>query len=226
MFKNIQINLPFNHQHTLDPKFILILFCVELGSLIFNSLHIFSPELHVYNAYNEVPIVYQASSKGYSCFSNINYCIYENKQLRFLKILDLIFISLIVISYCFLFVILIRHWQNMKIRSNIKITWYASLQLIIILILSLHILLRIILFERDTTNNNQCNRQNRLIRFENAFNYFVLSIVEISYLAFDLVNRQSLPKEDSNLEYQYSTQIPEVRHLNSDHEHRSHKIRN
>ncbi|UJR34397.1 hypothetical protein I4U23_021804 [Adineta vaga] len=223
MFKSIQINLPLNRHHTLDPKFIFILFCVEVGSLIFNSLHMFSPELHVYNAYNEIPVVYQASSKGYSCFSNINYCIYENKQLRFLKILDLIFISIIVLFYICLFILLIRRWENIQIRSNIKITYYSLLQLFLILILSLHILVMIIYFERDTTTNNQCNQQNRLIRLENIFNYFLLSIIEISYMTFDLINRQASP----NFNQQNDNQLPEQRHLTSlDHDLRINKIRN
>ncbi len=87
----------------MDQKFIFVLFFVEIGSLIFNSIHIAASELHVYNAYNELPIIYHIFEKVYSCFSTMNYCIYEDKQLSFMKVLDLVFISIMVICYCCLF---------------------------------------------------------------------------------------------------------------------------
>ncbi|CAF3569485.1 unnamed protein product [Rotaria socialis] len=203
MLKSIQTSLPTNLRNTMDPKFIFVLFFVEVGSLIFNSLHIAASELHVHNAYNQLPVIYHISANSYSCFSSINYCIYEQKQLRFLKFLDLMFISIIVICYGCLFTIIICQWGNIKIRPNLKITWYSALELFVLLVLALHTLLMIILFERDTANTNQCNKQNGLVRVENLFNYFVLSILEVAYICFDLVNRQmsSIPIPHPDFEY-------------------------
>ena len=211
MFKRIQLTLPGNLRQTMDPKFIFVLFFVEVGSLIFNSLHLIASELHVYNAYNEVPVIYHMSSKVYSCFSTINYCIYEHKQLLLLKILDLVFISIIVISYGCLFIIILRQWETIKIRPHLKITWYAGIQFLVLFTLALHTLLIILLLERDTVNTNQCSKQNRLIRAENIFNYFVLSVLEIAYIAFDLVNRQVTPSDSLKQEFEYETQ--EADHL-------------
>lgn len=226
MFKSIKIKLPASRQHTMDPKFIFVLFFVEIGSLIFNSLHMAASELHVYNSYNEIPMVYHISEKPYSCFSNINYCIYEDKQLRFLKVLDLVFISFIVICYGCLFMIILLKWENVKIRSNIKITWYAGLQLLVLLILALHTLLMVILFERDAVNTNNCNRQNRLVRVENVFNYFVLSILEVAYVGFNLVNRQASPVHTPPEDYEYPPEATEHFHLpsSSENDHRVTKI--
>jgi hypothetical protein len=208
-------SIPINSQHIMDPKFIFILFFVEVGSLIFNILHVAASELHVYNAYNEVPFIYHTSSKPYSCFSSINYCVYEDKQLRFLKLLDLIFISIIVICYGSLFTIIILKWENIKISASLKITWYAGVQLLALLILALHTLLIIILVERDTENTNQCNKQNRLVRFENVFNYIVLTILEVAYIGFHLINRQLLPVHTSLQEFEYTDQTLEHRRLPS-----------
>jgi hypothetical protein len=69
----------------------------------------------------------------------------------------------------------------------------------------------IILFERETANTIQCNRQNRVIRAENIFNYFVLSILEIAYITFDLVNRQTLSVYTPHEEIEYTTQPIEPR---------------
>jgi hypothetical protein len=215
MFKRIQISLPANLRDTMDPKFIFVLFFVEVGSLVFNSLHMTASELHVYSAYNELPIIYHIPPKAYSCFSTINYCIYEHKQLRFLKVLDLIFISIIVICYGCLFIIILRKWDNIRIRTNLKITWYAGLEFLILFTLALHTLLIIILFESDTTNTDQCNKPNRLILAENLFNYFVLSILEVAYIGFDLVNRQASPTHTPDQEFEYRTQAAEHRRLPS-----------
>ncbi len=209
MFKRIQISLPTDLRHTMDLKFIFVLFFVEVGSLIFNSLHMAASELHVYNAYNELPVIYHVSSKPYTCFSNINYCIYEHKYLLFLKVLDLVFISIIIVCYGSLFIIILRKWENIKIRSNLKITWYAALELLVLFTLALHTLLIIILFERDTVNIDQCNRQNRLVRAENIFNYFVLSILEVSYIGFDLVNRQATSIHTPHQVFEYGAQAGE-----------------
>jgi H+/Cl- antiporter ClcA len=221
MFKSIQISLPKSRRHTLDPKFILVLFFVEVGSLIFNSLHLAAPELHVYNAYNEIPVIYHISSKSYSCFSNINYCVYEDKQMRFLKVLDMIFISIILICYGSLFIIILRKWENIRMRSNLRITWYAGLQLLVLFALALHTLLMIILVERNALNANQCNEQNLLIRVENLFNYFVLSILEVAYIGFNLVNRQVLSIHTPQQEFEYGAQAAEHLHLPSpENDHR------
>jgi len=209
MFKSIEISLPGNVRHTMDPKFLFVLFFVEVGSLIFNSLHMASSEVHVYNAYNELPVIYQISSKAYTCFSTVNYCIYENKQLQFLKILDLVFISIIVVCYGCLFVIIIRKWVDIKIHSKFKITWSSGIQLLVLFTLALHTLLMIILFERDNVNTDQCNKQNRLVRVENIYNYFVLSIIEVAYIGFNLVNRQAAPINTQNQEFQYGDQADE-----------------
>ncbi len=161
-------------------------------------------ELHVYNAYNQLPVMYHMSSRVYSCFSNINYCVYEHKKLRFLKVLDLVFILIIVICYSCLFIIILRKWENIKIRSNLKITWCAGIQLLVLFTLALHTLLIVILFERDIVNTDQCDKQNRLVRAENLFNYFVISILEVTYIGFDLVNRQvsSIHTLDEDFEYE------------------------
>lgn len=220
MFKNIQINLPMSVRHTMDPKFVFVLFFVEVGSLIFNSLHMAASELHVYNVYNEIPVVYHVSSKPYSCFSNINYCVYEDKQLHFLKVLDLIFISIIVLCYGFLFTMIVLKWENIKIYPSVKITWYTGLQFLVLFTLALHTLLIIILFERDTVNTDRCDKQNRLVRAENVFNYFVLSILEVAYIAFDLVNRQVSSIHDPHQEFNYGDQAAEHLHLPLETDHR------
>jgi hypothetical protein len=221
MFKRIQISLPKNVRHTMDPKFLFVLFFVEIGSLIFNSFHMAAPELHVYNAYNELPLIHHMPPKVYSCFSNINYCVYEHKQLFFLEILDLVFISIIVLCYGCLFIIILRKWDNIRIRSNLRITWYAGIELLVLFALALHTLLMIVLFERDTENTDQCNRQNRLVRAENIFNYFVLSILEVSYIGFDLVNRQVSSNNTPHEEFEYGAQAVEHRRLpSSENDHR------
>jgi hypothetical protein len=225
MFKSIHISLPRNLRHTMDPKFIFVLFFVEIGSLIFNSLHMAASELHVYSAYNQLPVIYHISSKPYSCFSPINYCIYEQQQLRFLKALDLIFISTIVICYACLFIVIVRKWESIKIRSNLRITWYVGLQLLVLLILALHTLLMIILLERDTVNTNQCNKENRLVRVENLFNYFVLTILEVAYIGFDLVNQQASSIDTPQQEFEYGSQALEhLRTPSSEKDHRPTRI--
>ena len=227
MFKNIQLSLPVHVRHTMDPKFIFVLFFVEVGSLIFNILHIAASELHVYSAYSQIPVVYDIPPKAYSCFSSINYCIYEHRELRFLKGLDLVFISIIIICYGCLFTIILREWENIKIRADVKITWYGALELFILLTLALHALLMIVLIERDTANTDQCNKQNRLLRAENLFNNFVLTILEISYVAFDLVNRQASPVEIPELDYGYETTAAErLRLPSSENDYRVPRTRN
>ena len=175
----------------MDATFICVLFCIELASLIFKSIHTATSELHVYSAYNQLPVVYHESSKAYSCFASLNYCVYGSRELRWLKILDLFFILTIVVCYGCLVVILNRQRENTRIRSDSTITWYTVLQLITLFALALHTLLIIIFFERDTLKTDRCNKQSRLIRIENLFNHFALSILEVAYLTIDLVNRQS-----------------------------------
>lgn len=215
MFKNIQFSLPVHVRHTMDPKFIFVLFFVEIGSLVFTILHIVAPELHVYSAYNQIPVVYDMPPKAYSCFSAINYCVYEHNDLRFLKGLDLVFISIIIIFYGCLITIILRQWENVKIRANLKITWYGALELFLVLTLALHVLLMIILLERDTANTDQCNKQTRLVRAENLFNNFVLSVIELTYVAFDLVNRQASPVHTAEQSFQYEIPAAEPLRLPS-----------
>lgn len=215
MFKNIQFSLPVHVRHTMDPKFIFVLFFVEIGSLVFTILHIAAPEIHVYSAYNQIPVVYEVPPQTYSCFSSINYCIYEHKDLRFLKGLDLIFISIIIVCYGCLFTIILCQWENVKIRRSLKITWYGALELFLVLTLALHVLLMIILLERDTANTDQCNKQNRLVRAENLFNNFVLSVIELTYVAFDLVNRQASPVHTAEQAFQYEIPAAEPLRLPS-----------
>ena len=225
MFKSIRISLPAHIQQTVDPKFLFVLFFIEIGSLVFNSFHMAASELHVYNAYNELPVIYQISSKPYSCFANINYCVYEQKQVLFLKILYLVFISIIILCYATLFTIIVRHWENLKLRSNIKITWYGAVELLVLFTLALRTLLIVILFERDNVNTDRCNQQNRLVRAENIFNYFVLSILELSYIGFDLINRQVTNVDAPNDELEYGGEAAEHLRppvLESDH----HVLRN
>ncbi|CAF3907006.1 unnamed protein product [Adineta steineri] len=213
MANSINNRLPMHFRPTLDPKFLFVLFLIEIGSLVFNSLHLTAPEFQFYTAYNELPAIYEIASQPYSCFANINYCVYEQKQLFFLKALDLVFISIIVLCYGFLFIIILFKWEKSKIRSNIKITWYAAFELSALLTLSLHTLVMIILFERNTINTDQCNKQNRLIRAENIFNYFVLSILEVAYIGFDLVNRQTASHQTSDQELQLKPAPAEHQHL-------------
>jgi hypothetical protein len=195
-------SLPPVPQKTMDPKFIVVLFCVEAGALAFNSIHVKAPEIHIYNSYNEKPIINNLSSRSYYCFSSINHCIYEHKQLRFLKTIHLIFISIIVICYFTLFTIILRKWENTKIRTDLGITWYGAMQLLVLLTLALHTLLMVILYERDYINIRQCNKDSRLVRGENLFTYVILSILEIAYIGFDILNRQaSIHAVHQNLEY-------------------------
>ena len=182
----------------MDPKFLFILLGVEIGFLIFNSIQMGASEIHVYSAYNQLPVITAISSASYSCFHTINYCVFGNTQQRFLNIIDLLFISLIVICYSCLITILLRKWENVKIRSNLRITWYVALELLILLIIALRVLLMIIRIERNIGNTHQCSRQNNLVRIENAFTHFFLSIVEAAYIGFDLVNQQTTPRQNLN----------------------------
>jgi hypothetical protein len=189
--KHSASSLPSIPHKTMDPKFIVVLFCVEAGALVFNSLHVRAPEIHIYNAYNQLPITYNISSQIYSCFKIVNYCIYEHKHLRFLKVIHLIFISIIVICYLFLFIIILRKWENAKVRNDLGITWYGGIQLLVLLTLALHTLLMVILYERDHLNISNCNKESRLVRGENLFTYVVLSMLEVAYIGFDILNRQA-----------------------------------
>ena len=189
--KRSQSSLPTVPQKTMDPKFIVVLFCVETGALFFNSLHIIAPEIYLYNAYNQMPIIYNISSELYSCFSKVNHCIFEHKHLRFLKLIHLIFISIIVICYFCLFMIILRQWENSTVRKNLGITWYGAIQLLVLLTLALHTLLMVILYERDHLNIKECNKESRLVRGENLFTYAVLSMLEVAYIGFDILNRQA-----------------------------------
>jgi hypothetical protein len=202
MLKHSQNSLPTIPQKTMDPKFIVVLFCVEAGALVFNSLHVQAPEIHIYNAYNQIPIIYNISSQIYSCFTIINHCIYEHKHLRFLKVIHIIFISIIVICYLFLFIIILRKWENTKVRNDLGITWYGGIQLLVLLTLALHTLLMVILYERDHLNIYKCNKESRLVRGENLFTYVVLSMLEVAYIGFDILNRQaSIHALHQNFEY-------------------------
>ncbi|CAF3319998.1 unnamed protein product [Rotaria socialis] len=181
-------NIP---QKTMDPKFIVVLFCVEAGALVFNAIHVKAPEIHIYNSYNQKPIIFnQSSAQIYSCFLTINYCVYEHKQLRFLKVIHVIFISIIVTCYCGLFTIILRKGANVRVQNDLGITWYGALQLVVLLTLALHTLLMVIIHERDYANVKNCNEDSRLIRAENLFTYVVLSMLEIAYIGFDILNRQ------------------------------------
>ena len=191
ILKQSQNSLPTVQQKTMDPKFIVVLFCVEAGALVFNSIHVRASEMHIYNAYNEIPIIFNISSQIYSCFTTINYCIYEHKHLRFLKVIHLIFIVIIVLCYLFLFLIIFRKWENKKVRDDLGITWYGGIQLLVLLTLALHTLLMVILYERDHLNIYKCNKESRLVRGENLFTYVVLSMLEVAYIGFDILNRQA-----------------------------------
>ncbi|CAF0816867.1 unnamed protein product [Rotaria sp. Silwood1] len=195
-------SLPTIPQKTMDPKFIVVLFCVEAGALVFNSIHVNAPEIHIYNSYNQKPILYNQSSEIYSCFLTINHCIYEHKQLRFLKVIHLIFITIIVTCYFILFLIILRKWENARVQNDLGITWYGAIQLLVLLTLALHTLLMFIIYERDYINIKQCNEDSRLIRGENLFTYVVLSMLEIAYIGFDILNRQaSIHAVHQNFEY-------------------------
>jgi hypothetical protein len=189
--KQSEYSLPAVSWKTMDPKFIVVLFCVEAGALVFNSIHVKAPEIHIYNSYNQKPTIYNISSQIYSCFPTINHCIYEHKQLRFLKVIHLIFVFIIVICYLCLFTLILRKWENAKVRRDLGITWYGAIQLLVLLTLALHTLLMILLYERDYMNIKQCNEESRLVRGENLFTYVVLSILEIAYIGFDILNRQA-----------------------------------
>ncbi|CAF2553549.1 unnamed protein product [Rotaria sp. Silwood2] len=145
-------NMPTISQKTMDTKFIVVLFCVETGAWVFNSIHVKAPEIHIYNSYNQKPILYNQSSQIYLCFLTINHCIYEHKQLRFLKVIHLIFVSIIAVCYFSLFIIML-----------------------LLLTLALHTLLMVIIYERDYINIKHCNENSRLIRGENLFTYVVLT---------------------------------------------------
>jgi hypothetical protein len=202
VLKHSQNSLPTIPQKTMDPKFIVVLFCVEAGALVFNSLHVQAPEIHIYNAYNQLPRIYNLSSQIYSCFSTVNHCIYEHKHLRFLKVIHIIFISIIVMCYLFLFILILRKWENTKVRNDLGITWYGGIQLLVLLTLALHTLLMVILYERDHLNINKCNKESRLVRGENLFTYVVLSMLEVAYIGFDILNRQaSIHALHQNFEY-------------------------
>ncbi len=191
ILKHSQNSLRTVPQKTMDPKFIVVLFCVETGALVFNSLHVLAPEIHLYNAYNQNPFTYNISSEIYSCFTIVNHCIYEHKHLRFLKIIHLIFILIIVLCYLFLFIIIHCKWENTKVRNDLGITWYGSIQLLVLLTLALHTLLMVILYERDHLNIYKCNKESRLVRVESLFTYVVLSMLEVAYIGFDILNRQA-----------------------------------
>jgi hypothetical protein len=202
IMKHSQSSLPTIPQKTMDPKFIVVLFCVEAGALVFNSFHVQAPPIDLHNAYNQIPITHNISSQVYWCFTAVNHCIYEHEHLRFLKVTHLIFIVNIVICYFVLFVLILNQWENVKIRSDLGITWYGALQLVVLLTLALHTLLMVILYERDHLNIYQCNRESRLVRGENLFTYVVLSILEVAYIGFDILNRQaSIHALHQNFEY-------------------------
>ncbi|CAF1608182.1 unnamed protein product [Rotaria magnacalcarata] len=202
ILKQSQNSLPSVPQKTMDPKFIVVLFCVETGALVFNSLHVRAAEVHLYNAYNQIPILHNISSKFYSCFTTVNHCIYEHEDLRFLKLIHLIFISIIVLCYFFLFFIILCKLENTKIRINLGITWYGAIQLLVLLTLALHTLIMVILYERDHLNIYKCNKESRLVRGENLFTYVVLSMLEVAYIGFDILNRQaSIHALHQNFEY-------------------------
>lgn len=187
---------------TMDPKFIVVLFCVEAGALVFNSIHANAPEIHIYNSYNQKPISFNHSSQTYFCFQTVNHCIYEHQQLHFLKVIHLIFISILVSCYLTLFIIILRKWENTKVRSDLGVTWYAAIQLLVLLTLALHTLLMVIIYERDYINIKNCNEDSRLIRGENLFTYMVLSMLEVAYIGFDILNRQvSIHALHQNFEY-------------------------
>ena len=189
--KQSHLSLPAIPQKTMDPKFIVVLFCVEAGALVFNSIHVKAPEIHIYNSYNEKPIRWNISSELYFCFPTINHCIYEHAQLRFLKTIHLSFVLIIVICYFALFTIILRRWETQRVRHDLGITWYGAIQLSVLLTLALHTLLMVILYERDYINIKQCNKESRLVRGENLFTYVVLSMLEIAYIGFDILNRQA-----------------------------------
>ena len=189
--KQSEYSLATIPRKTMDPKFIVVLFCVEVGALVFNSIHVIASEIHMYNSYNQKPTIFNISSEIYSCFSTINYCIYEHEQLRFLKIIHLIFVSIIVICYLCLFTLILRKLENLKVRNDLGITWYGAIQLLVLLTLALHTLVMVILYERDYINIKQCNKESRLVRGENLFTYVVLSMLEIAYIGFDILNRQA-----------------------------------
>ena len=191
ILKHSTISLPTIPQKTMDPKFIVVLFCVEAGALVFNSIHVQAHEIHLYNAYNQIPITHNISSQLHFCFTSVNHCIYEHRHLRFLKIAHLIFIVIIVLCYLFLFMLILRKWENTKIRSDLGITWYGAIQLLVLLTLALHTLLMVILYERDHLNIFKCNKESRLVRGENLFTYVVLSMLEVAYIGFDILNRQA-----------------------------------
>ena len=175
----------------MDPKFIVVLFCVEAGALVFNSIHVKAAEIHIYNSYDEEPRRVNVSSTLYFCFQTINHCIYEHVQLRFLKTIHLSFVLIIVICYFALFTIILRRWETRRVRHDLGITWYGAIQLSVLLTLALHTLLMVILYERDYINIKQCNKESRLVRGENLFTYVVLSMLEIAYIGFDILNRQA-----------------------------------
>jgi hypothetical protein len=191
ILKHSQASLPTIPQKTMDPKFIVVLFCVEAGALVFNSLHVNAPEIHLYNSYNQIPIEYNISSKIYTCFSTVNHCIYEHKHLLSLKIVHLVFIAIIVMCYLILFIIIFCKWENTTVRKDLGITWYGAIQLLDLLTLSLHTLLMVILYERDYLNIYKCNKESRLVRGESLFTYVVLSLLEVAYIGFDILNRQA-----------------------------------
>jgi hypothetical protein len=223
ILKHSQNSLPTVPQKTMDPKFIVVLFCVEAGALVFNSIHVHASEMLVYNAYNQEPVTYYISLQNYSCFTTVNHCIYEHKHLRLLKIIHLVFISIIVMCYLFLFTIILRKWENTKVRKDLGITWYGGIQLLVLLTLALHTLLMVILYERDQLNIYECSKESRLVRGENLFTYVVLSMLEVAYIGFDILNRQaSIHALHQNFEYraraaEHNTPLEEYNFIHNTH---------
>ncbi|CAF1392132.1 unnamed protein product [Rotaria sordida] len=162
----------------------------QTSALVFNSIHVKVSKIHIYNLYNQKPIICNESPQIYLCFLTINHCIYEHKQLRFRKIIHLIFIVIIVVCYFSLFIIILR------------ITWYGAIQLLVLLTFALYTLLMVIIYEHDYINIKHCNEDSRLVCGENLFIYVVLSMLEIAYIGFDILNRQvSIHALHQNFEY-------------------------
>ncbi|CAF4539172.1 unnamed protein product, partial [Rotaria sp. Silwood2] len=71
-----------------------------------------------------------------------------------------------------------------------------------VLILALHTHLIVILYKRDYLNINKCNKESCLVHEENLFTYAVLSMLQVAYIGFDILNHQaSIHALPENCEY-------------------------
>ena len=185
----------------MDPKIVFMLFVIEVSALVFTIFHLRAPEIQLFNAYNQDPMMYSKPlpPQRYFRFAHVHQCVYnEHLHLFPLHILHLIFISITIFCYICVLIILKCGWEESKMPSDqcYGIKFYRMFQMIIILCLFANSIFLGMSYWQDDLQIHACNEVSRLVRIENMVTYIIINVLETVYNIVDMLAHKAHSSKD------------------------------